>query len=234
MKPILIFTHADCEPPGYYTRLLKELGLAYRQTCLLVGKSSDINPANYSGLVFMGGPGNVNQPDDWMILEIAIIHKALKQNVPVLGICLGAQMLCLAMGGKVRQGDSVEVGWHNVELTRQGLENPLFSRVPMQFSTFHWHAHHCIPPEGIPVLARSDCTECQAFAFGKHLALQFHLEMDAETIKTLISLYASDLTGDSPCVQNKQQILENIEQRCQQNFELADILVAGWFNSLKG
>lgn len=234
MKPILIFTHADCEPPGYYTQLLKSLGLAYRQTCLLVGKSSDINPENYSGLVFMGGPGNVNQPEDWMILEIAIIHKALKQNVPVLGICLGAQMLCLAMGGKVRQGSSVEVGWHQVELTRKGLEHPLFSRLPMQFNTFHWHAHHCIPPQGIPVLASSECTECQAFAFGKNLALQFHLEMDVNTIKTLISLYSSDLAGDSHCSQNKELVLQDIENRCEQNFQLADIIVADWFKSLTG
>lgn len=232
MKPILIFTHVDCEPPGYFTKILDSLGYPHAQTCLLVGKASNINPSQYAALVFMGGPGNVNQPDDWMILEIAIIHRALQQDVPVLGVCLGAQMMCLAMGGQVIPGDSVEVGWHQVELSEAGVEHPFTLSMPDQFDAFHWHAHRCIPPPDVPVLARSDCTDCQAFARGKHLAVQFHLEMSVETIQSLITQYSSDLEGDTPCVQNREQILTDIQLRCEQNFRLADILIANWFKSL--
>ncbi len=232
MKPILIFTHADCEPPGYFTPLLDLLSLPYRHTCLLVGKSSAINPKDYAGLVFMGGPGDVNQPEDWMILEIAIIHRAIQQDVPVLGICLGAQMMCLAMGGQVKQGDAVEVGWHEVTLTEAGLKSHYFNDIPARFTPFHWHAHHCIPPDDATILAHSRCTDAQAFVRGKHLAIQFHLEMDANTIRSLITRFSSDLEGDSHCVQNQQQILEDIENRCLQNFRTADLTVAKWFNSL--
>lgn len=232
MKPILFFTHADCEPPGYFTPLLDVLSLPYRQTCLLEGKFSTINPADFAGLVFMGGPGDVNQPEDWMILEIAIIHRALQQNIPVLGVCLGAQMMCLAMGGRVKQGDAVEVGWHEVSLTEAGQQHHYFDEIPARFIPFHWHAHHCIPPADATNLAYSHCTESQAFVRGKNLAIQFHLEMDVKTINSLITRFSSDLEGDSPCVQKRQQILDGIEKRCLQNFRIADLVIAKWFNSL--
>jgi GMP synthase-like glutamine amidotransferase len=232
MKPILIFTHADCEPPGYFTQVLNALAIPYRQTCLLVGKASDIDPSRFSGLVFMGGPGNVNQPEDWMILEIAIIHRAIQQDIPVLGVCLGAQMMSLAMGGKVKQGDTVEVGWHDVSLSAAGKQHPMFKGIPDQFMAFHWHAHHCIPPADVPALASSDCTQYQAFARGKHLAIQFHLEMEAGTINRLITQYSSDLEGDSPCIQKQDQILIDIEDKCQRAFDIADVLIANWFRSL--
>lgn len=232
MKPILIFVHADCEPPGYLAIILDRLSLPYRQVCLSKGDDPAIDPGEYAGLVFMGGPGNVSEPEPWMSREIDICRHAIDMQVPVLGICLGAQMMTLALGGDVKPGNSLEVGWHKVDLLENALQHPSSRALPSSFQAFHWHAHECIPPATVTVLASSECTNCQAFALGPHLALQFHLEFDVSTIKSLIDLYGGDLEGDSKCVQSKTDILKDIEAKCRSSHGIADILMAKWFSSL--
>ena len=232
MKPIRIFSHAACEPPGYIGDLLDRLGYAYQHVCLIDDKQVPMQLDDVSALVFMGGPGDVNEPSSWMKQELALIKLANDQNVPMLGICLGAQLISKALGGKVWQAENVEVGWHDISLLASAGQFPYFDDLPEKFTVFQWHAHIFSSPVGAIPVATSICTPCQAYVLGPHLALQFHLEMGAAIISELTEKYAEDLMGESDCVQNRAEIMQNIDQRCVRTFDLADRLLVPWFDSI--
>ena len=232
MKPILIFTHVTCEPPGHINTLLGRLGYPSRQICLMEQACDDQVLHNTSGIGIMGGPGDVNQPSDWMQHEMQLIRQADRQGIPLLGICLGAQLMSKALGGQVQPGQSLEVGWHPVELLPAAHSHPWFAGLPQRFTAFQWHAHEFSPPAGAELMATNDCAECQAYSLDKHLALQFHLEMHEDTIRSLIDKYSSDLEGDSDCVQDAEQVLRDITRRCEQTFSIADRLIGNWLQSL--
>ena len=232
MKPIRIFTHAICEPPAYLVALLDRLKYPYQQVCLYQDQRVPMSLDDISALVFMGGPGDVNDPTDWMRQELLLIEQAQSRGIPMLGICLGAQLLSKAMGGKVWLADSLEVGWHEVELSPAARQHPWFDGVAQQFTVFQWHAHNFLPPPGCEILASSACTPCQAYVAGNSLALQFHLEMDVDIINTLTETYGSDLVGDSNCVQGRAEIIQDMATRCERSFGIADHLLASWFRSI--
>jgi GMP synthase-like glutamine amidotransferase len=228
MKPVAIFTHTECEPPGYLVNLLRAIDYPFRLVCLHQGTNADFELENFSKLIFMGGPGNVAEPEPWMLQEMDIIRQARKAGIAALGICLGAQLMSAALGGKIWQADSLEVGWHTVQLLDTAKSSAWFHGLDEQITVFQWHAHNFSAPQGTLEIATSECTPCQAFVDGKNLAIQFHLEMTVEIIQTLIEKYASDLEPASSCVQSSAQILQDIEQRCEQTFRVADILLKNW------
>lgn len=229
MKPVRVFSHATSEPPGHIITLLDRLEYPYEMVCLEDGRHVPMELDNISALVFMGGPGNVNEPPDWMKQEMTLIQHAIEKEIPVLGICLGAQLMSKALGGKIWQADSVEVGWHDVQLLSAAKDSPCFVDLPENFTVFQWHAHVFSAPSGAVALATSECTECQAYSYGKSLALQFHLEMTEKIITELTDKFSSDLVGESDCVQNRDEILNNIKANCEQTFAIADILLTPWF-----
>ncbi len=232
MKPIRIFSHATSEPPGYILKLLIQFGYPYELVCLEDGKQVPMNLDTVSALIFMGGVGNVNQPTEWMCQEMTLIQRATEKNIPVLGICLGAQLLSKSLGGRVWQADNVEVGWHDVHLLPAASNHPWFIDLPPHFTVFQWHAHVFSPPSGAISMATSECTACQAFTMGNSLAVQLHLENSAKVIKNLIHKFSSDLIGESNCVQSREQILMNISNHCQQAFDIADKLLGPWIHSV--
>jgi hypothetical protein len=101
--------------------------------------------------------------------------------------------------------------------------------LPATFDVFQWHAHEFSPPPGAECFASSDCTDCQGFIAGRHLALQFHLEMTENMINTLLERYASDLEHTSRCVQSADQIRSVMPGRCSAVFEIANVLFTRWF-----
>jgi len=232
MNPIRIFTHIACEPPGYLETLLNSLGYPHEQICLYDGVNVPQALESVSGLVFMGGPGDVNRPTDWMKQEIELIKKAHESGVPVLGICLGAQLMSKALGGEVWPGKTVEVGWHRVKKQPAAMTHPWFAKAPESFPVFQWHAHVFSAPPGAKIMATSECTDCQAYVYHNNLAVQFHLEMTEDVIRDLIHQYGSDLEENSSCVQNSVQILEDIGSKSQQVNAMADLIFKPWLESL--
>lgn len=232
MKRIRIFTHCVCEPPGYIQTLIERLQYPYEQVCLFDGDQVPTDLDDVAALVSMGGPGDVNQPSDWMQQEISLIREADASGIPVLGICLGGQLVSKALGGRVWEADGLEVGWHDVQLLPEATSHPWFEGLPERFPVFQWHAHSFAPPAGVQSLATSECTQCQAYVHGKSLALQFHLEMTETIICTLLEKYAEDLTASSACVQTSEQIRHDIKYKAEQTFAIADILLERWFHSV--
>jgi len=228
MKPVRCFRHIVCEPPGYLGTLFEARGIPYEVVCLDEGIAVPRDLDSASGLVFMGGAGNVNEPTDWMRQEIDLIGRAAQRDMPMLGICLGAQLICKALGGDVMPADTLEVGWHPVEQVSDATVPGWFAGLPSRFEVFQWHAHtFSIPPAAVALL-RGRCVEHQAFALGDILATQFHLEIMPPSIKGLTQRFGSDIEQLSDCVQGADVITADLEARTDRLHRIADVVFARW------
>ena len=185
-KPkILVFQHVPYEPLGTLDPLLKESG--FRLRYVNFGRDPGARPSleKYAALIVLGGPMNADQIDTYpnLLTEVDIIREAVEQDMSVLGICLGAQLLAKALGGSVTRNRDREIGWYDVELTEQGVTDPVFSTFARSQRVFQWHEDGIgLPPDCVH-LARSPASKVQAFRHGEHAyGLQFHLEVDAPLI----------------------------------------------------
>ena len=176
---------------------------------------------------------SVNDPLTWIEQELELIRKASLQSIPVMGFCLGGQLISKALGGKVSQGPSFEAGWHPLEIVDTEAGSDWLSSLPSTFSAFHWHGETFSIPEGGTRIFRSQCYENQAFVSGDHLALQFHLEVSEEMVPEWASLYASDLEKPSECAQPVEQMTKDLPRKIAELHKLADALFSEWLKRVK-
>jgi len=149
---------------------------------------------DYTGLIIMGGPMGVYEMDIYPHLKIVsrLIREAINRDLKVLGICLGSQLIAHTLGAKVYQGHVEEIGWQDIELTGDGLRDPLMialakhpsvGDVWKKFRVFHWHWDTFDLPHGCTHLAKSELYENQAFKYGEKVyALQFHIEVTRDLL----------------------------------------------------
>lgn len=185
MPKVLVFQHVAHELLGTLNPLLKEAG--FRIKYINFGRHPDIRPTldGYDGLVILGGPMNCDQVNLYPFLahEVKLIQQAFKQNMPILGICLGAQLMARALGAKVTQNSHKEIGWYPLALTQQAKKDSLFKELDSLTHVFQWHGDTFEIPEGAIYLGSSPLCKNQAFCFNKNAyALQFHLEVDEAMI----------------------------------------------------
>jgi len=172
--------HSETETAGLLRDMMKEKGLRLRDVHLSSGDGLPRSTGDLEGLIVMGGPMNVDDIDTYPFLqeEVRLIEEVLAEKKPVLGICLGAQLIAKALGAKVYANKEKELGWHPVQLTKVGAKDPLFSGLPESFRVLQWHGDTFDLPKGAVHLARSEKCENQAFRWGDQTyALQFHLEV---------------------------------------------------------
>jgi len=232
MKPIRIFRHIHCSTPGYLCAFLEERNIPFEIACIGEGAQVPDSLDDVSGLIFMGGPGDVNSPLDWMRQEEALIRQAAEYGTPVMGVCLGGQMISKAMGGIVSSDYRLEVGWHQVRSVTGAQNQPWFKYLPAEFQVFQWHAHDFTLPPGATPLLTSECTPCQAFSIGNILAMQFHLEISADTVRSLTREFAGDLEESSACVQKADEMCSELDERIDQLHNIADLIYSGWLDQL--
>jgi GMP synthase-like glutamine amidotransferase len=232
MKPIRLFRHINCASPGYLDQFLTDHDVPFEVACIgenipVPGSLDDV-----SGLIFMGGPGDVNSPLTWMRQEEALIRQAAEHGTAVMGICLGGQMISKALGGTVSSDFRLEVGWHPVESVSGEQDAPWLKNLPPVFEVFQWHAHDfTLPPGAVPLLT-SQCTPCQAFSMGNILAMQFHMEITAENVRSLTREYSGDMQEPSTCVQQAEELCRNLDQRMERLHAIADIIYSNWLRTL--
>jgi len=136
------------------------------------------------GLIFMGGPMSVNEGLPYLEAELAILRRSLDYDQPVLGVCLGSQLLARAAGARVYANGRKEIGWYDVTLTPAGEMDPLLGELNPRESVFHWHGETFDLPAGAEWLACSDACRNQAFRLGTNAyGLQFHLEVTPAMIE---------------------------------------------------
>lgn len=161
-------------------------------------------------LVVLGGPMSVHEEEahSWLVDEKAYLKQAIEEQVHVLGICLGAQLLADVLGGEVHGAKTREIGWFPVERTPGASEESPLSMVPKAFEAFHWHSETFSLPQGATRLASSPVCENQAFSYGDHvLGLQFHLEIDPAAI-TQLAYHCHEDLADGPYVQEVPEMVE--------------------------
>lgn len=232
MKPIRIFVHIACEGPGYFATFLENHNIPFELVHIDAGEMPPPQIDDVSALIFMGGPMSVNDDIDWIKQELALIKKAVAADLPVLGHCLGGQLISKALGGKITANPVKEIGW----LPVQKISGPLADNWLPDFIDnsvlFHWHGETFSIPNGATAILRSEQCAHQGFVIGNTLALQCHVEMTEAMVHEWATLYQDELTDPATTVQSQEEIMGNIEKKVQQLQKTADGLYRRWLQAL--
>jgi GMP synthase (glutamine-hydrolysing) len=198
MAKVMVFQHVPAEPLGTLDPMLRNRG--HRIRYVNFHRAPDAHPdiARYDALIILGGPQMPDQGTAYphLKVEMRCIEDALKREIPVLGICLGAQLLAYTLGGDPRPLKEWEIGWYDLEPTPQSAADPVFCALSRPHPVFQWHGYTFDLPQGAVHLARSPTCENQAFRYGHNAyGLQCHLELDERLINRWLSLpeYLADL-----------------------------------------
>src|SRR5882724_10640043 len=166
MKPVAIFRHSQTEGPGYFATFLDAHRIPWRLVKVDAGEAVPADPREFAGLAFMGGPMSVNDDLPWIAPVLRLIRDAVDADVPVLGHCLGGQLISKALGGTVSRNPVKEIGWGEVTVLDSPAARHWFGHASKTFTSFHWHGEmFTIPPGAERVLSNANC-ENQAFALG--------------------------------------------------------------------
>jgi GMP synthase-like glutamine amidotransferase len=233
MKPVAIFRHAATEGPGYLAEFLDERHIPWQ---LIAIDEKDAVPQSlsaYSGLVFMGGPMSVNDELPWIEQELDLIRAAVAHGLPVLGHCLGGQLISRALGGVVSKNPVVEIGWGQVTVSGNIVAHSWFGDIKT-FEAFHWHGEtFTLPPGAVHLLSSAHCVN-QGYAIGPHLALQCHVEMTADLIAAWCEVGAIEISDSrtSPAVQSAQMMQQQAALKLAQLHQVAERLYTQWVSGL--
>jgi len=229
MKPIAVFRHIALEGPGHFAEFLNERNIPWELIAIDAGDAVPQNVAEFAGLVFMGGPMSVNDGLPWIAQAEEVVRTAVAKDIPLLGHCLGGQLIAKALGGVVRRNSVKEIGWGEVTVSDNVIAHDWFGDIK-SFQAFHWHGETFTLPQGATNLLSSiHCTH-QAFAIGKHLAMQCHVEMTSEMVITWCEAGADEIEASraSPAVQPINKILSCTAANLQIMKDVADYLYAKW------
>jgi GMP synthase-like glutamine amidotransferase len=191
----IVVQHVPHEPPGAIADALSAAGASLQFVRPYAGDPVPPELGGARGLVVMGGPMGVYEADRYPFLrdELRLIEAALRADVPVLGVCLGSQLLAAALGAPVRPSGRQEIGWHRVRLTEGARHDPLWAGTARDFVAFHWHGDAFDLPRGAVGLASSDLTEHQAFRSGRAWGLLFHMEVTRAIVQGMVGAFAEEL-----------------------------------------
>jgi len=233
MKPIAIFRHSPSEGPGYLADFLSAHNLSWQLISIDAGEAVPADASQFSGLVFMGGPMSVNDDLPWIGPVLALIRDAVKRDLPVLGHCLGGQLMTRALGGVVTKNAVKEIGWGEVSVDNNAAARAWFGDVTSA-NAFHWHGETFSLPAGATHLLSSRHCANQAYALGKHLALQCHVEMTEAMIREWCEIGADEISGNaqSPGVQSIMAIESQIQLHISSLQKLAEQLYTKWIEGL--
>jgi GMP synthase (glutamine-hydrolysing) len=194
MSEILVIQNAKYEGLAVLGELLKKDGFV---TKTIFAKTEPIPTSNPSAMIILGAPESANDDLQYLKDEINLIRNYAEKNIPILGICLGSQLIAKAFGARVYQGPKKEIGFYqDVEFDNQ-KDSSLFRGINSPAIVFHWHGDTFDLPKGATRLAHSKQYENQAFRFKSAVAVQFHLEVDEPTIRLWLEKSKEELSSIS-------------------------------------
>lgn len=191
MPRLLVFQHVAVEPLGTLDALIRARGHRIRFQNFERDPDAVPNVDRYRGLIVLGGPMNVEDQHrrPHLKTELKAIERALSQDKPVLGICLGAQLLAHVLGAPVRRHERPEIGWYDLALSEAGRRDPVLGAAGERLPVFQWHSYTYALPTSAVHLASTDTCEQQAFRWGdRAYGFQFHLEADTAVIERWLGL----------------------------------------------
>lgn len=234
MKPVAIFRHARTEGPGYFADFLDARAIPWRLICIDAGEALPEYCHEFSGLVFLGGPMSVNDDLPWIAPVLALIRGAVASDIPVLGHCLGGQLMSKALGGVVGPNPVKEIGWGDLTVAENGAAHDWFGDTH-RFLGFHWHGETFSIPDGaVRVLSSAYCSN-QAFAMGKHLGFQCHIEMTEAMILEWCANGADEIASAlaSPGVLTVELINDGMSEKVGALNKTATRVYERWIEGLK-
>ena len=233
MKPVLIIRHAATEGPGFLEDFLDAHNIPCKLIKIDQGDKVPPNASDYSGIAMMGGPMSVNDDLPWISDEITLILNAAKLDIPLIGHCLGGQMISKAFGARVSANKVKEIGWGVVSVSENDEAKKWFGN-HSSFLGFHWHGETFDLPLGATHILSSQYCPNQAWAMGKHLAMQCHIEMTEEMVISWCDHGESELkeSRSSPAVEQANQIKESLENAIPNLNQVASQVYSQWIKGL--
>ena len=233
MKPVTIFRFLAREGAGYLGDFLSAQNIPWQLHEIDEGKPAPASILGYSGMVLMGGPMSVNDDLPWIAPILALIREAIDNDIPVLGHCLGGQLISKALGATVIKNPIKEIGWGMVNVTQNEAAKNWFGSI-QTFNAFHWHGETFSLPEGAIHLLASPYCQHQAWSIGKHIALQTHIEMTAEMVQKWCEEGAQELieSAASPAVQQADTMQQELPLHIFFLQKVAKQVYAQWVKGL--
>jgi GMP synthase (glutamine-hydrolysing) len=231
---LLVLQHIACEPPAAFEDELLSRGFGVTRVELDEGEPLP-DWREHPAIVVMGGPmGAYDEADHpWLVEEKRLLREAVEADIPVWGVCLGAQVLASALGARVYRGEEPEVGVLPVHLTSEAADDPVFGGAPSSFPTLQWHGDSFDLPDGAVLLAGSPAYPHQAFRVGRSYGLQFHIEVPLELATEWgdVPAYAQSLEATlGPGALDK--LLADVKDHAEVTVPLARDLFGRWLERI--
>jgi len=232
MRDVAVLRFSPTEGPAYFADWLHARGLRHALVPVDQGAAVPADPRAFSGLCLMGGPMSVNDPLPWIEPVLALLREAVAADVPVIGHCLGGQLLARALGGVVTRAAEPEIGWIDVEVATPAADEWFGGR--KRFATFQWHYEAFSLPAGATHVLTNRHNVNQAFVVGdRHVGLQCHVEMTAALVGSWLATGATELPEASTAArQSAADIRRDLPARLTALHAVADDLYARWARSL--
>lgn len=229
MKPVLILQHLHADGPAYLQTWLRREGQPFEVLNTEAGQEFPSSARDYAALAVLGGEMSANDPLPSLRAAERLILDAIQTDVPVLGHCLGAQLMARALGAQVCNSPAPEVGWHAMRLSPHA-DAALWFGDSEEVVVFQWHYDAFELPCGAQALAHSDACPVQAFGIGPHLAMQFHVELDEPKLRSWTSTHDERFLAANtvPTVHGTARMLDEASRHLGAQQRLADRIYARW------
>jgi GMP synthase-like glutamine amidotransferase len=234
MRPVAIFRFSPTEGPAYLADWLDARGIAWQLIALDEGAAVPEDPRAFAGIGMMGGPMSANDPLPWNAPLLSMLRKAVADEVPVIGHCLGGQLFAKALGATVSRTPVPEIGWLDVEITSGEARDEWFGGRD-GFRTFEWHYDvFALPAEATRVLTNT-FNPNQGFVIdGRHIGFQCHIEMTGPLVETWLASGAAELPAvTSPSTQTAADIRRDLDRRIAELNALATNVYTRWSRGLR-
>ena len=232
MKQVAILRHVDCEGPGYLLDVLARHHIPHKIVKIDEGEAVPNSLGNLLGIVSMGGSMSANDELPWIADELKLLRSAADRGVPVLGHCLGGQLLAKALGAEITANPVREIGWFDVTCEKNSVAQHWFQDLSETFEVFHWHGESfSTPPNAINILRSAHCDN-QCFVQGNLLGFQCHIEMTSELVEEWARRFRDQIDVSQPTEQSSEELVNDLSNRILGLNNIADAVYERWIAML--
>ena len=234
MRPVAIFRFSPTEGPAHFAEWLDTNDIRWELVPIDAGAPVPDDPRAFAGVGLMGGPMSVNDPLPWIAPLSSFLRDAVAGNVPIIGHCLGGQLLAHALGGRVTRAPVPEIGWIDVDVSNKPARAEWFGG-QARFNAFQWHYDAFELPAGATRVLANEFHPDQAYVIDdRHIGFQCHVEMTRDLVETWCRTGADELpAASSPSRQSRSDILRDVDDRVAALNHVADGIYTRWSRNLR-